>query len=262
MCIAAGLSAGIVNPSSALMQKAYKSSMALLGFDPDFTDFIDAFTEEESQLPQGGTRDLSYAIEKGLSKDAKDMTVALLADHSPLDIINEYLVPSLDKVGRGFEAKTLFLPQLLRAADAAASAFTVIRARMDESGHAGENKGRILVATVKGDIHDIGKNIVKALLENYGFDILDLGKDVSPEKILEAVKEEHIPLVGLSALMTTTVPFMEETIRLLKKDAPETKVMVGGAVLTKDYAEEIGAHVYCKDAMASVRFAESFFENS
>lgn len=260
MCLAAGLSAGIVNPSSALMQKAYKSSMALLGFDPDFTDFIDAFTEEESQLPQGGTRDLSYAIEKGLSKDAKDMTVALLTDHSPLNIINEYLVPSLDKVGRGFEAKTLFLPQLLRAADAAASAFTVIRARMNESGHAGENKGRILVATVKGDIHDIGKNIVKALLENYGFDILDLGKDVSPEKILEAVKEENIPLVGLSALMTTTVPFMEETIRLLKKDAPETKVMVGGAVLTKDYAEEIGAHVYCKDAMASVRFAESFFE--
>ena len=260
MCLAAGLSAGIVNPSSALMQKAYKSSMALLGYDPDFTDFIDAFTEEETQLPQGGTRDLSYAIEKGLSKDAKDMTVALLTDHSPLDIINDYLVPSLDKVGRGFEAKTLFLPQLLRAADAAAAAFTVIRARMDESGHAGENKGRILVATVKGDIHDIGKNIVKALLENYGFDILDLGKDVSPEKILEAVKEESIPLVGLSALMTTTVPFMEETIRLLKKDAPETKVMVGGAVLTKDYAEEIGAHAYCKDAMASVRFAESFFE--
>lgn len=261
MCLAAGLNAGIVNPSSALMQKAYKSSMALLGIDPDFTGFIDAFTEEETKLPQGTTRDLSYAIEKGLSKDAKDMTVALLADHSPIDIINEYLVPSLDKVGRRFEEKTLFLPQLLRAADAAAAAFTVIRVQMDESGHAGESKGRILVATVKGDIHDIGKNIVKALLENYDFDILDLGKDVSPEKIAEAVKKEHIPLVGLSALMTTTVPFMEETIRLLKKDAPETKVMVGGAVLTKDYSEEIGAHAYCKDAMASVRFAESFFED-
>lgn len=189
------------------------------------------------------------------------MTVALLSDHSPIDIINGYLVPSLDKVGRGFEEKTLFLPQLLRAADAAASAFTVIRAKMDEEGNVAENKGRILVATVKGDIHDIGKNIVKALLENYGFDILDLGKDVSPEKIVAAVKEEHIPLVGLSALMTTTVPFMEETIDLLKKQAPDTKVMVGGAVLTKDYAEEIGAHVYCKDAMASVRFSESFFED-
>ena len=261
MCLAAGLSAGIVNPSSALMQKAYKSSMALLGADPDFSDFIAAFTEEETTTAHSSDRDLSYAIEKGLSKDAKDMTVALLSDHSPIDIINGYLVPSLDKVGRGFEEKTLFLPQLLRAADAAAAAFTVIRAKMDEEGNAAENKGRILVATVKGDIHDIGKNIVKALLENYGFDILDLGKDVSPERIVEAVKEEHIPLVGLSALMTTTVPFMEETIRLLKKEAPETKIMVGGAVLTKDYAEEIGAHAYCKDAMASVRYAETFFED-
>ena len=261
MCLAAGLSAGIVNPSSALMQKAYKSSMALLGADPDFSDFIAAFTEEETTAAHNSDRDLSYAIEKGLSKDAKDMTVALLSDHSPIDIINGYLVPSLDKVGRGFEEKTLFLPQLLRAADAAAAAFTVIRAKMDEEGNAAENKGRILVATVKGDIHDIGKNIVKALLENYGFDILDLGKDVSPEKIVEAVKEEHIPLVGLSALMTTTVPFMEETIHLLRKEAPETKIMVGGAVLTKDYAEEIGAHAYCKDAMASVRYAETFFED-
>ena len=261
MCLAAGLSAGIVNPSSALMQKAYKSSMALLGCDPDFSDFIAAFTEEEKTAAHAGDRDLSYAIEKGLSKDAKDMTVALLSDHSPIDIINGYLVPSLDKVGRGFEEKTLFLPQLLRAADAAAAAFTVIRAKMDEEGNVAENKGRILVATVKGDIHDIGKNIVKALLENYGFDILDLGKDVSPEKIVASVKEEHIPLVGLSALMTTTVPFMEETIDLLKKQAPDTKVMVGGAVLTEDYAQEIGAHVYCKDAMASVRFAETFFED-
>ena len=260
MCLAAGLSAGIVNPSSALMQKAYKSSMALLGCDPDFSDFIAAFTEEEKTAAHAGDRDLSYAIEKGLSKDAKDMTVALLSDHSPIDIINSYLVPSLDKVGRGFEEKTLFLPQLLRAADAAAAAFTVIRAKMDEEGNVAENKGRILVATVKGDIHDIGKNIVKALLENYGFDILDLGKDVSPEKIVASVKEERIPLVGLSALMTTTVPFMEETIDLLKKQAPNTKVLVGGAVLTEDYAQEIGAHVYCKDAMASVRFAESFFE--
>ena len=261
MCLAAGLSGGIVNPSSALMQKAYKSSMALLGCDPDFSEFIAAFTEGEKIAAHTGDRDLSYAIEKGLSKDAKDMTVALLSDHSPIDIINGYLVPSLDKVGRGFEEKTLFLPQLLRSADAAAAAFTVIRAKMDEEGNVAENKGRILVATVKGDIHDIGKNIVKALLENYGFDILDLGKDVSPEKIVEAVKEEHIPLVGLSALMTTTVPFMEETIDLLKKEAPKTKVMVGGAVLTEDYAEEIGAHAYCKDAMASVRFAESFFED-
>ncbi len=264
MCLAAGLSAGIVDPSSPLIQKTYKSSMALLGADPDCSHFIASSTEETVEKvspPQAKDRDLSYAIEKGLSKDAEGMARHLLKDHRPVDIINRYLVPSLDKVGRGFEAKTLFLPQLLRSADAAAAAFTVIRAQMSKEGHAAENKGRILLATVKGDIHDIGKNIVKALLENYGFDVYDLGKDVSPERIASITKEQSIPLVGLSALMTTTVPFMEETIRLLRIDSPNTKVMVGGAVLTEDYAESIGAY-YCKDAMASVRYAEHFFNKS
>ena len=260
MCLAAGLSAGIVNPSSAAMQRAYKSSMALLEHDPDFNDFIQAFAEEEAEIKAAeGEHDLSYAIEKGLAKEAKDLADGLLAHREPIDIINDFLVPSLDKVGREFEAKTLFLPQLLRAADAAAAAFTVIRKRMDEKGTAAENKGRIIVATVKGDIHDIGKNIVKALLENYGFDIIDLGKDVRPDTVAEKVIEYDVKLVGLSALMTTTVPFMEATIRLIHEKSPDTKIMVGGAVLTKEYADEIEADRYCKDAMASVRYAEELF---
>ena len=260
MCLAAGLSAGIVNPSSAAMQRAYKSSMALLEHDPDFNDFIQAFAEEEAEIKAAeGEHDLSYAIEKGLAKEAKDLADGLLAHREPIDIINDFLVPSLDKVGREFEAKTLFLPQLLRAADAAAAAFTVIRKRMDEKGTAAENKGRIIVATVKGDIHDIGKNIVKALLENYGFDIIDLGKDVRPDTVVEKVIEYDVKLVGLSALMTTTVPFMEATIRLIHEKSPDTKIMVGGAVLTKEYADEIEADRYCKDAMASVRYAEELF---
>ena len=260
MCLAEGLSAGIVNPSSPAMQKAYKSSMALLEQDPDFNDFIEAFSEEESEIKTGeGEHDLSYAIEKGLSKEAKDLTARLLEEREPIEIINDYLVPSLDKVGREFEAKSLFLPQLLRAADAAAAAFTIIRKRMDEMGTAAENKGRIIVATVKGDIHDIGKNIVKALLENYGFEIIDLGKDVRPDTVAEKVLEHDVKLVGLSALMTTTVPFMEATIRLIHEQSPDTKIMVGGAVLTKDYADEIQADRYCKDAMASVRYAEKLF---
>lgn len=260
MCLAAGLSAGIVNPSSAAMQRAYKSSMALLEHDPDFNDFIQAFAEEEAEIKAAeGEHDLSYAIEKGLAKEAKGLADGLLAHREPIDIINDFLVPSLDKVGREFEAKTLFLPQLLRAADAAAAAFTVIRKRMDEKGTAAENKGRIIVATVKGDIHDIGKNIVKALLENYGFDIIDLGKDVRPDTVAEKVIEYDVKLVGLSALMTTTVPFMEATIRLIHEKSPDTKIMVGGAVLTKEYADEIEADRYCKDAMASVRYAEELF---
>lgn len=234
--------------------------MALLEHDPDFNDFIQAFAEEEAEIKAAeGEHDLSYAIEKGLAKEAKDLADGLLAHREPIDIINDFLVPSLDKVGREFEAKTLFLPQLLRAADAAAAAFTVIRKRMDEKGTAAENKGRIIVATVKGDIHDIGKNIVKALLENYGFDIIDLGKDVRPDTVAEKVIEYDVKLVGLSALMTTTVPFMEATIRLIHEKSPDTKIMVGGAVLTKEYADEIEADRYCKDAMASVRYAEELF---
>ena len=165
------------------------------------------------------------------------------------------MIPALDQVGKGFEKGTLFLPQLLMSAEAAKGAFGVLKEKMEAGGQSREKKGKIVLATVKGDIHDIGKNIVKVLLENYGYEVIDLGRDVPPERVADAVLKDQVPLVGLSALMTTTVPSMEETIRLLRKKAPEAKVMVGGAVLTQEYARTIGADAYCRDAMASVNYA-------
>ena len=168
------------------------------------------------------------------------------------------MIPALDRVGKGFEKGSIFLPQLLMSAEAAKAAFEVVKARMEGQGPV-EKKGKIILATVKGDIHDIGKNIVKVLLENYSYDVIDLGRDVPPETVVETVLRENVPLVGLSALMTTTVPSMEETIRQLRKKAPSVKVMVGGAVLTPEYADSIGADAYCRDAMASVHYAETVF---
>ena len=182
-----------------------------------------------------------------------------LKECEPLEIINQEMIPALDQVGKGFEKGTLFLPQLLMSAEAAKAAFEIIKGCMDEKGVKQENKGSIILATVKGDIHDIGKNIVKVLLENYGYQVLDLGKDVPPEQIVETAVSQQVKLVGLSALMTTTVPSMEETIRRLRAQAPWTKVMVGGAVLTQDYADSMGADRYCRDAMASVNYAEEVF---
>ena len=184
---------------------------------------------------------------------------ALLEERDALDIINGEMIPALDVVGKGFEQGTVFLPQLLMSAEAAKAAFEVIKDRMAQSGESREKKGIIILATVKGDIHDIGKNIVKVLLENYSYQVVDLGKDVPPEKIVKEAVERKVPLVGLSALMTTTVPSMEETIVRLRKQAPWVKVMVGGAVLTEEYARTIGADRYCRDAMASVNYAESLF---
>ena len=170
------------------------------------------------------------------------------------------MIPALDRVGKGFEKGTVFLPQLLMSAEAAKAAFEVIKEQMAKNGTVEAKKGAIILATVKGDIHDIGKNIVKVLLENYSYDVIDLGKDVAPELIVETAVEKKIKLVGLSALMTTTVPSMEETIKQLRKVSPDTRVMVGGAVLTEDYAKTIGADQYCRDAMASVNYAEGVFE--
>ena len=170
------------------------------------------------------------------------------------------MIPALDQVGQGFEKGTFFLPQLLMSAEAAKAAFAVIRERLEQSGTRQESRGTVILATVKGDIHDIGKNIVKVLLENYSFRVLDLGKDVAPEAIAEAAAKDHVKLVGLSALMTTTVPSMEDTIRLLRKEAPWAKVMVGGAVLTEEYAASIGADRYCRDAMASVKYAQEVLD--
>jgi 5-methyltetrahydrofolate--homocysteine methyltransferase len=177
-----------------------------------------------------------------------------------LTIINEKLIPALDVVGKGFEEKKMFLPQLLMSADAAKSSFEAIKEVLSKQGKSSESKGKIVIATVKGDIHDIGKNIVKTLLENYGFDMIDLGKDVDPEVILKTVLENNVKLVGLSALMTTTVVNMEATIKLLRENNVDCRVMVGGAVLTQEYADMIGADFYSKDAMGSVRYANDLYD--
>ncbi|MDO4284348.1 MAG: homocysteine S-methyltransferase family protein [Eubacteriales bacterium] len=207
---------------------------------------------------EGGAEDpLVHAIRKGLKEQAAALAgEALEAGTAPLALIDTKMIPALDEVGKGFEKKTVFLPQLLMSAEAAKAAFAVLRRFMEEHGTAGEKKGKVVIATVKGDIHDIGKNIVKALLENYDFDVIDLGKDVPPETVVEAVVREHAPLAGLSALMTTTVPAMEETIRQLRESAPWCKVVVGGAVMTQKYADMIGADHYARDAMETVRYAE------
>ena len=202
---------------------------------------------------------LANAIIKGLKNDAAAITRELLTNTDSLEIINEHLIPGLDYVGKRFEQKTMYLPQLLMAAEAAKSAFAEIRSFMEQSGKKGEPKGKIIIATVKGDIHDIGKNIVKVLLENYDFEVIDLGKDVPPETVVEACKKDHVQLVGLSALMTTTVASMEETIKQLRAECPWAKVCVGGAVMTQEYADQIGADFYGKDAMDTVRYAMKVF---
>ena len=202
-----------------------------------------------------GLTDLQQAIVRGRKEQASNLAAAMLASTPPLTLVNEQIIPALDIVGKGFEKKTMYLPQLLMSAEASQAAFEQIKQIMKADPGQSVSRGKFVIATVHGDIHDIGKNIVKLILENYGFDVIDLGKDVPPETIAEAVIKDHVPLVGLSALMTTTVPAMEQTIRLLREKAPWAKVVVGGAVLTQKYADNIGADYYGKDAMATVRYA-------
>ena len=266
MAMQNGLSAGIVNPSSEPMMAAYYSFNALIGEDEQCMEYIASCpqtTDKRQVLPaaKGDTLSLEDAIVKGLSESAHQATIRLLEQgEDSLAIINDRLIPALDIVGKGFEEKKMFLPQLLMSAEAAKASFEAIKETLSKQGRQSESKAKIVIATVKGDIHDIGKNIVKTLLENYGFDMIDLGKDVPPEVILETVKEHNIKLVGLSALMTTTVVSMEETIRLLRDNHVDCKVMVGGAVLTQEYADMIGADFYSKDAMGSVRYANDLYE--
>ncbi len=261
-----GLSAGIVNPSSEQMMAAYYSFNALIGEDDQCMTYIEkcAVTDEKEKTaaaaPKGGMS-LGDAIVKGLSDSAYQATKELLDKGTDsLEIINNMLIPALDVVGKGFEENRMFLPQLLMSADAAKASFEAIKTTLSKQGKSSKSKGKIVIATVKGDIHDIGKNIVKTLLENYGFDMIDLGKDVEPELILKTVQENNIKLVGLSALMTTTVVNMEATIKLLRENNAGCRVMVGGAVLTQEYADMIGADFYSKDAMGSVRYANELYE--
>ena len=275
LALRAGLTAAIVNPQSAPMTDAYQTYRALLGLDPHCETYIrthppltaGASGGSGAQPPSAGAaapaaapETLESAVRRGIAVEAAKLAAeALAAGETPLSLIDGAIVPALDEVGKRFEEGTLFLPQLLVAADAASAAFEEIKKALAARGAARESAGRIVLATVKGDVHDIGKNIVKALLENYGFDVVDLGKDVPPERVVETAKREGVRLVGLSALMTTTVPAMEETISLLHAECPDCKVMVGGAVLTQEHADRIGADFYSKDAMGSVRYAQSLF---
>ena len=258
LALQSGLSAGIINPNSQSMMNAYYSFNALKGLDENCTEYIESVTVPEQTAAVSGETTLHTAIVKGIKEDAARCAAELLKTNDSLDVINQYIIPALDEVGDGFEHNRIFLPQLLMSADSAKAAFDVIKEKMILSGKKEENGDKIVIATVHGDIHDIGKNIVKVLLSNYGFDVIDLGKDVPEEEVLRAVQENDVKLVGLSALMTTTVPAMEKTIQLLHENT-DAKVVVGGAVLTQSYADMIHADWYGKDAMETVRIAQTFF---
>lgn len=256
-----GLSAAIMNPNSKAMMDAFYAYGALAGLDPNCADYIahsGGETASAAPAPAGGMG-LADAVIHGLREAAVSAARAELETRAPMDLIDHEMIPALDLVGREFEAGRLYLPQLLMSAEAARAVFDLLKARMQADGGQQTVKGTVVLATVKGDVHDIGKNIVKVLLENYGYRVVDLGKDVDPEEVLAAVNREKARLVGLSALMTTTVTRMAETIRLLREKAPGCLVMVGGAVLTEDYARQIGADFYGSDAMSSVRYADRVF---
>ena len=266
LAFGAGLDCAIMNPYSTAMMQSYYTYMALLGMDKGCMKYIDfaSSIQTETTVSYAAVKEnvqygsqLQRAIVKGVKNEAYSYAKELLKDKAPLEVISGEIVPALDEVGKCFEKKTMYLPQLLMAAEAASKAFDAVKESLGDA--EGESKGKIIVATVKGDIHDIGKNIVRVLLENYGYEVMDLGKDVEPQKIVAAAKEQKVRLVGLSALMTTTTEAMAETVALLKKECPDTKTMVGGAVLTQEYADMIGADYYAKDAMEGVRMAESIF---
>ena len=271
MAMSAGLDLAIMNPNTPEMMAAVRAYRVLTSQDKQSSDYVAAYADVQIQTTQtsksaatvaevgsaapGGDA-LFEAVRRGLKAEARAAADAALTMREPLDVVNASLIPALDAVGDGFEKGTVFLPQLLQAATAAQAAFESIKAKIAASGQAQGSKGKIVIATVKGDVHDIGKNIVRVILENYGYDVLDLGRDVAPERVVEAVRQTGAKLVGLSALMTTTVPNMQATIEALHAAGLDCKVMVGGAVLTPDYARDIGADYYCKDAKASADLAK------
>lgn len=256
-----GLDAVIMNPYSSEMMKIYYSYNALMGIDDVCQEYI-AFASDASAVAEkkeiSNDLTLEKAIVKGLKTEAKELTKSLINDTDPLEIVNNYIIPALDVVGNNYEKGISFLPQLLMSAETANIAFEVIREKIPSSNKV--DKGGFIIATVKGDIHDIGKNIVKVILQNYGYKVYDLGKNVESELVLEAVKKTGVKLVGLSALMTTTIPSMEQTIKLLKDYDSNITVVVGGAVLTEEYSKMIKADKYCKDAMDTVRFTQEYYQ--
>ena len=282
MAMYAGLDLAIMNPSSEEMMAAVYAYNVLTNRDPQSTRYIERYANRvpaSTALAQanqnavaaqgaqpgdaaevsGPYAPLIKAVEKGLKGEAAAQTRALLETKEALELVDEALIPALDIVGNKYEKGTLYLPQLLQAASAAQSAFEEIKTAIAKKGGTSESKGRIVIATVKGDVHDIGKNIVKVILENYGFEVIDLGRDVPVETVVNTVREKNVHLVGLSALMTTTLKSMEETIAALHAAKLDCKIMVGGAVLTPEYAEKIGADWYAKDAKRSADIAKEFF---
>ena len=279
MAMYAGLDLAIMNPSSEEMMAAVYAYNVLTNRDPQSTKYIERYANRvpastalakaaqtaavaqssETAEVSGPYAPLMKAVEKGLKGEAAAQTRALLEEKEPLELVDDALIPALDIVGNKYEKGTLFLPQLLQAASAAQSAFEEIKTAIAKKGEGSASKGRIVIATVKGDVHDIGKNIVKVILENYGFEVIDLGRDVPVETVVETVREKDVHLVGLSALMTTTLKSMEETIAALHAAKLDCKIMVGGAVLTPEYAEKIGADWYAKDAKRSADIAKEFF---
>ena len=272
LAMQAGLDLAIMNPNTPEMMAAVRAYRVLTSQDEKCNDYVAAYANVQVQTSQvaktdaaapaggaAGADALFEAVRRGLKNEARAAAEEALKTREPLQVVNETLIPALDVVGDAFEKGSIFLPQLLQSATATQAAFEVIKTAIAASGSQGESKGRIVIATVKGDVHDIGKNIVRVILENYGYDVLDLGRDVPPERVVEAVRQTGAPLVGLSALMTTTVPNMQATIEALHAANLPCKVMVGGAVLTKAYAEQLGADFYAKDAKASADYAKQIF---
>ncbi len=269
LALHSGLDACIINPCADAMINTYRAFMALSCFDEDCQEYVNAYAgtksqttvtrENQTEEKTENVNPLFDIIIKGLKDQSYAETVRQLETTDPMDIINNVLVEALNVVGREFEKGTMFLPQLMMSAETVSNAFEAIKAKIQSSGAKQESRGKIAVATVKGDIHDIGKNIVKVLLENYGYDVYDLGKDVPPEAIVDAMRDNDIHICGLSALMTTTVVSMEETIKAIREAGLDAKVWVGGAVLTQEYADMIGADKYCRDALSSVNYANEFF---
>ena len=257
LALGAGLDAAILNPLSEAMMDAWQAALTLTGRDKGCRAYLERFAG--AAPVKSGTQaafSLEEAVRRGLRAEAERAARERLSEgEAPMDLVEKRLLPALTQVGDGYEAGTLFLPQLLMSAEAAQGAFSLVQQALGEKSTGMRRQGRIALATVEGDIHDIGKNIVKVLLESYGFEVLDLGKNVRPEQVLAAVQAEKLHMVGLSALMTTTVPAMERTIALLRREAPDCRVVVGGAVLTPELAAAIGAHAYARDAMDTVRFA-------
>lgn len=252
--LSSGLTAAIVNPHSERIKETFLNHNALFGYDEGFAEYIaKSVTNEAACVEKTTEKTLFFAVKQGIKRLAENIAETMCQSCDAMSIINEHIIPALDEIGREFDCGRAYLPELIMSAEAAASAFEVIKRNIPTVKGDGR---KIIIATVKGDIHDIGKNIVKVVLESYGYDVIDLGRDVEKEKILDAARASGAMLVGLSALMTTTVSAMQETIALLKKELPRVKIMVGGAVLTDDYAKEIGADYYAKDAMEGIKIAE------